>query len=346
MKPPKISVALATYNGEKYIQEQLSSLCQQKYLPHELVVGDDGSTDSTYKILNDFIDKAPFSVRIIVNDNNLGYSDNFLNIANNCSGEWIAFCDQDDVWLPNKLEICANTIRKISGINMILQNSELCDSMLNRSGRIFPNTLDPGLYSKLSQYGFWVWPGFLKTVRSSIINELDFHQRPASYFPKDVRQTHDKWTCMIANSLGGIYVQNEVVALYRRHKDALTGDYAKQSTIKRISIAQTVKAEHYRYLAKVARDSAKYLLNTSDNVTNEKWVSNFKESANAFIELSVIQDLRADLYETGSKFKRLKLYLSIWTHHGYLGSHFKSLGWQSALKDFTVAIRGINKLIK
>ena len=98
-----ISIAMATYNGEKYIKEQLQSLSNQTSLPFELVVGDDGSTDATLDILKEFCAHAPFPVRIHQNQANLGFARNFLDTARRCKGDWIAFCDQDDVWLPDKL---------------------------------------------------------------------------------------------------------------------------------------------------------------------------------------------------------------------------------------------------
>ena len=97
-----ISIAMATYNGEKYIKEQLQSLSNQTSLPFELVVGDDGSTDATLDILKEFCAHAPFPVRIHQNQANLGFARNFLDTARRCKGDWIAFCDQDDVWLPDK----------------------------------------------------------------------------------------------------------------------------------------------------------------------------------------------------------------------------------------------------
>ncbi len=92
---------MATYNGAKYLEEQLASFVVQSQLP--LVVCDDGSADATLEILHRFAHSAPFPVRIVCNDERLGYGDNFLKAASLCEGDWIAFSDQDDVWLPDKL---------------------------------------------------------------------------------------------------------------------------------------------------------------------------------------------------------------------------------------------------
>ena len=99
----KFSVALATYNGARHLQEQLDSLARQTLLPSELVVRDDGSTDDTLAIVEAFARTAPFPVHAERNAVNLGWGPNFLSAALACQGDVVAFCDQDDVWLPGKL---------------------------------------------------------------------------------------------------------------------------------------------------------------------------------------------------------------------------------------------------
>src|SRR6478609_12105203 len=104
---PTVSVAMATYNGAKFLQAQLDSLAAQTQLPDELVVGDDGSSDDTLAILEAFAASAPFPVRVDRNETRPDYGDNFMRTALRCTGDYIAFCDQDDVWLPEKIERCA-----------------------------------------------------------------------------------------------------------------------------------------------------------------------------------------------------------------------------------------------
>src|SRR5581483_5816839 len=99
----RISIAMATYNGGQFIREQLDSLSRQTFLPCELVVCDDGSTDHTLAIVETFAASAPFAVRIHRNKKRLGFGPNFLKAASLCDGEVIAFSDQDDVWLETKL---------------------------------------------------------------------------------------------------------------------------------------------------------------------------------------------------------------------------------------------------
>ena len=89
-------------------------------LPHELVVCDDGSSDNTVSILQEFQKEAPFPVKIHRNPRRLGFADNFLQAASRCNGDWVAFCDQDDIWFPEKL----------LWVNEAIQDSHASDLML------------------------------------------------------------------------------------------------------------------------------------------------------------------------------------------------------------------------
>lgn len=98
-----ISVAMATYNGERFIEEQLSSLAHQTLLPTQLVVTDDCSCDRTLSAIERFASTSSFQVVVQRNDERRGYVKTFERSIARCEGELIALCDQDDVWLPEKL---------------------------------------------------------------------------------------------------------------------------------------------------------------------------------------------------------------------------------------------------
>jgi len=100
-----LSIALATYNGERYIGEQLDSILRQTRLPDELVVFDDASVDATQAIVLDFARHAPFPVRFQVNSVRLGSTRNFEMAIRACGGDIIFLCDQDDVWYPDKIAL-------------------------------------------------------------------------------------------------------------------------------------------------------------------------------------------------------------------------------------------------
>lgn len=93
---------MPTYNGGKYLREQLDSIYAQTLLPDEVIVVDDCSTDETISILEEY--KEKYGLKFFRNDNNLGYNRNFEKAISLCSGDYIALSDQDDIWLPTKLE--------------------------------------------------------------------------------------------------------------------------------------------------------------------------------------------------------------------------------------------------
>lgn len=110
-----VSVALCTFNGARYLPEQLASIASQTRQPRELLVCDDGSSDATLDILRAFATTAGFPVRIHQNERNLGSTQNFEKVINLCRGTYIALADQDDWWSPNKLEKLVPVLRDSSG---------------------------------------------------------------------------------------------------------------------------------------------------------------------------------------------------------------------------------------
>ena len=105
-----ISLAMPTYNGSKFLRKQLDSIYEQTLIPDEIVVVDDCSTDNTRDILEEY--KMTRGLKYYVNEKNLGYNKNYVKAIMLCNGDYILLCDQDDVWLPNKVEKCYNEIVK------------------------------------------------------------------------------------------------------------------------------------------------------------------------------------------------------------------------------------------
>lgn len=127
MTLPRISVALCTYNGARYLQEQLDSMLIQTRLPDELVVCDDGSKDGTIDILEQFRKVAPFPVRIVHNEQNLKMAKNFEKCIGLCTGDYIAPSDFDDAWYPNKLEVLARTLDDNERAGYVVCDNDLMD---------------------------------------------------------------------------------------------------------------------------------------------------------------------------------------------------------------------------
>lgn len=101
----KLSVALCTYNGEKYLREQLDSIAAQLLPIDEVVVCDDGSTDGTVSILREYADRRTLPIRVIGNKRQLGVTANFEKAILACTGDIIFCSDQDDIWMPDKTQV-------------------------------------------------------------------------------------------------------------------------------------------------------------------------------------------------------------------------------------------------
>jgi hypothetical protein len=121
----RISIAMCTYNGEKYLHEQLVSIAQQTRLPDELVICDDGSSDSTPELVARFTQSVSFPVRWIRNEKNLGSTKNFEQAISLCTGDLIALCDQDDIWLPEKLACQAEMLEGDRDLGGVFSDAQL-----------------------------------------------------------------------------------------------------------------------------------------------------------------------------------------------------------------------------
>ena len=132
-----ISVVLCTYNGERFLEQQLASIRSQTRLPSELILCDDGSTDRTCAIVKAFADTAPFAVHFHRNSVNLGSTRNFEKAIRLAHGDAIALCDQDDCWAPEKLAAMQAVLDAQPEIAGVFSNARLIDE----DGSVLPGDL-------------------------------------------------------------------------------------------------------------------------------------------------------------------------------------------------------------
>lgn len=130
----RISIAMATFNGARYLGEQLASFADQTLLPDELVACDDGSTDDTLTVLEAFAKTAPFEVLIHRNPVNLGYGRNFAKALGLCTGDLVFPSDQDDVWFPERLAVIHGLADADPGKLLWMNDAELTDEKLRPTG--------------------------------------------------------------------------------------------------------------------------------------------------------------------------------------------------------------------
>lgn len=336
---PRISVAMATYNGEKYLREQLDSLANQTVMPCELVVCDDGSTDSTVQIVRAFCAAASFTVHLHVNEINLGYSDNFMKAAGLCRGDWIAFCDQDDFWLKNKLERLMEVIEHHPGDELLLigHSSLMANEKLEPNGRRLPDFKRDNYVGRGANYAFFGFHGFSMMCRARLVHEIDASMRPRAPDTKGL-MGHDHWVCMLANALGCIAFVHEPLAIWRRHESSLTRPPAHQNIVE---LAKTAKAvltpDSYLQLSGTAKECADAFRKLALSVGDRKIAQRLKVTANNFDKLASNFSHRADLYAEQSRLKKIRMLARLLKSNAYFGPKFCSLGWRPLAKDAAVA---------
>ena len=221
MTNPNVSIVLCTYNGEKYLPELLGSLLRQTLLPTELVWRDDRSTDRTAEIASAFAEQSPFPVNFAVNPENLGPIQNFGHAISQANGTYIALCDQDDVWLPEKLEQLVRHFRKPE-TKLVYSNSYLVDGDLNSSEQTFLEQRGTQ-HAKKDTLSYLL---FQNTV-SGCVSMFTADLLPAVLPIPKVAIMHDWWIALVAAAEGRIKHIPEVTVLYRQHSDNVLGAPAR-----------------------------------------------------------------------------------------------------------------------
>lgn len=213
----RVSVALATYNGAPYLREQLASLVGQTLRPAELVISDDGSTDDTLAIIRSFAEEAPFPVVLAPKKERLGFADNFLHAAEHCRHELIAFCDQDDVWLPNKLKLCAARVLDDDSLialhTLTVTDAELKPTGLHWTQGIFGDQV----FEPLELDPFVTGWGNSMVFRREITQLIGRAKRPRQPYEPHRPLSHDTWIYMLAAALGRVSHISAPLILYRQH---------------------------------------------------------------------------------------------------------------------------------
>lgn len=207
-----ISVCIATYNGSKYIKEQLESILCQLSKNDEVIISDDGSTDNTLSVIKELHDnrikifhferdkKRLESIQLITT--------NFENALNHANGDFIFLSDQDDVWLPNKVKIMLGYLQNY---DYVVSDCYITDSELN----IKSNTR------------FYAGSGFTKNRWKALFSPTPYQGSCVAFrrrildkalpFPKGI-QSHDRWIGYVASFFYSYIILPDSLILYRRHE--------------------------------------------------------------------------------------------------------------------------------
>jgi len=192
----KVSVVMATYNGEEFIREQLDSILNQTYPIYEIIIHDDCSTDSTVGIIREYISKHDI-IKLRVNDSNIGVNENFRRATMEATGDLICFSDQDDIWFPDKVEKQVNAIG----------SNAMCYSYHFQGCDMDHKILVKHKCAPERQM-------FNAIVGHSMMLKSSFIQNGDSWFDCGY---FDQWISVYAHLKGGVSVVEEPLNLHRKH---------------------------------------------------------------------------------------------------------------------------------
>jgi len=331
----RITVVMATYNGEKYVEEQFKSLLNQERLPYEIIVSDDGSSDRTLSIIGDLLpnaDGAP-RVRVIENPENLGFGGNFLTAASAATTELVAFCDQDDIWRDDKLSkteeafadpatvLCVHPASTIDGAGAPI--GEFTQGIRGRLAR-GPLTHDP----------WGVFYGFSMTFRRSLLDLHPFPQRPVDYISGKGRMGHDRWIQFLANIAGDTIELDEPLIAYRQHGQNLFGAGVR---LAEKPLSRQAAINRGRIYAGAARD-CRAILDQLDPAVSKTFPHLDLPAAKRLWDRVVeIDTRRLALYEARSRMSSFSLFVSNLRHQTYKDVADQKFRLKAAVKDGLIA---------
>jgi glycosyltransferase involved in cell wall biosynthesis len=232
--PPLVSIALCTYNGAGFLREQLDSLLAQDHVPLELVAFDDASSDTSWEILQAYAPRFA-TARIQRNTRNLGLHANFEQALRACRGDWIAPCDQDDVWQPDKL---SRLLRAADArATLVYADSLLVDAQgqaLARRARMSDRYQmvsgdDPRMFALANCVS-----GHAALVRRDVLERA---------LPIPEGAYHDWWIAFVAANLGRVVYVPELLVRFRQHDDNVSGAAGQLKRAPRRAAAERFEAE-------------------------------------------------------------------------------------------------------
>ena len=213
-----ISIVIATYNGERYLKEQLNSIVAQTLKPTQVIIQDDASTDNTVAIIQEY--SAILPIELTVNTHNLGYIGNFQSALSKATGEYIALCDQDDIWEHNKLQ---SLFEAIGNNALVYSDSLLVDSNGHYLGKTLSQKLKNTFISTSSPLSF------LYDNCISAHAMLFHHSLLPKLFPFPKHLYFDAWIASNAASNGGVHYFDKPLVRYRQHSSNTLSQVQKSS---------------------------------------------------------------------------------------------------------------------
>jgi cellulose synthase/poly-beta-1,6-N-acetylglucosamine synthase-like glycosyltransferase len=241
---PSISVAMCTYNGDRFLSAQLESIAAQSRRPDELVICDDGSSDGSTEIARDFARRATFPVRLVVNAENLGSTRNFEKAISLCQGAIVALADQDDIWYQNKLDRIEKAFLPSSTIVAAFSDADLIDNDSRVLGLRLWNAFS---FNTAEQRQFRKGRGLKVLVKHPVVTGATMTFRRKLFdivTPIPSNHIHDRWMSFLLAARGQFEVISDPLMQYRRHETQQAG-LPPQTTTGLIVQARTRGANYH-----------------------------------------------------------------------------------------------------
>lgn len=229
-----ILVLMSSYNGEKYIEEQIESLLAQEGVDLKILVRDDGSTDSTLLILQKYKTEGKIDYYI---GENIGWRKSFFDLMFNApESDYYAFCDQDDYWLPEKLKVAIDKLNELpDGLKLYESNTTYW-----KNGELMGMTRKSApLDNKYYRHLFILGPGCTYVFNRDTLEVI-------KKYPPNIEVEHDVWIQRTVNLLGNIYYDMDSHILYRQHGNNEMGATInfKDNLKRRFSYYKNMKGKH------------------------------------------------------------------------------------------------------
>lgn len=285
---PLISIALCTYNGERYLAEQLDSILLQTYPRLEIVISDDCSSDATPALLQDYA-RRDSRIVLLKNAANVGFVKNFERALLACRGDYIALADQDDVWLPNKID---NLFNAIGDALLIYSRVDLIDSQGAPIDRIFPSVKRLSGRCALSLMFDNCVTGHACLLRREMLGK-------ALPMPEGLL-AHDQWLAIVAAASGRLVAGSEVLSHYRMHSSNALLQSKKKRKETKLEKAMT---KYRRYVALMDAVLERNLLNASDTVLLAELKALVERNQRVFFNFALSRFLRLHPAEFLSLYK-------------------------------------------
>ena len=340
---PTVSIAMAAYNGERFLREQLETIRLQTLQPLELVVTDDGSTDSTLALLEDFAKTVSFPIHIYRNETRLRYADNFLKAASLCQGDLVAFCDQDDLWLPEKLATCARvfTDRRMA---MAMHSAQVfsSDGLLDQFYPKFPRNevIEPGSTSPFVAPNTRVElrPGYTMVVRKELIALANSSERPPELYG------HDYWLWFLAASMSRVAAISDILVHYRAHETNVCGAPVQFSSSHKLKTS--LKTPDYDQIAAYELTCAA-ILNRLKPLAPPSWRPATERSVRRLQLRARFHGLRMRMYQANTPLlRRALVFARLLVTGGYLPDSTRTrLGLRAGLKDVLIGVIGLRRSV-